>query len=227
MQLRCCGVLADWFCPGGDAGDLAKLEAEAGQIQRRLDGTDKFMSYGHPAIGEWHKHIAARQANGVKVWAPADFTGGDFVQIGLGACYEVIRVIKKTLTLPAIIAGLGRTVLRASESGYPWTDTVPYDKVTARKTPPRSPRWPAPGRAARRQPMLCQGEQRPMTHDRRRHAGSQVAFTAWEPPEMIFEVVTAEGAEGERLAAEQARAMREVMEWLARRRSSTGQGRAA
>jgi hypothetical protein len=131
---------------------IAKLEAEARQIQRRLDGTDKFMSYGHPATGEWReqllarardiddelehwrKHIAARQADGAKVWEPADFAKGDFVQIGLGAWYEVIRVNKKTLTLPAIIAGPGRTVLRASESGYPWTDTVPYDKVTARKT---------------------------------------------------------------------------------------------
>lgn len=131
---------------------IAKLEAEARQVQRRLDGTDRFMSYGQPATGEWReqllarardideelgywrKHIAARQADGAKVWEPADFTKGDFVQIGLGAWYEVIRVNKKTLTLPAIIAGPGRTVLRASESGYPWTDTVPYDQVTARKT---------------------------------------------------------------------------------------------
>jgi hypothetical protein len=130
---------------------IAKLEAEARQIQRRLDGTDKFMNYGHPATGEWRqqllartrdideelehwrKHVAARQADGAKVWEPADFTRGDFVQIGLGAWYEVIRVNKKTLTLPAIIAGPSRTVLRAGESGYPWTDTVPYDKVTARK----------------------------------------------------------------------------------------------
>jgi hypothetical protein len=66
-----------------------------------------------------------------------------------------------------------------------------------------------------------------MTHDRRRQAGSQGAFVAGEPPEMIFEVVTAEDAEGERLAAEQARAIREVIEWLARRRSRSGQDRAA
>jgi hypothetical protein len=131
---------------------IVGLEAEAGQVRRRLDGTDKFMDYGHPATGEWReqllararaideeldywrKHVAARQADGVKVWEPADFTRGDFVQIGLGAWYEVIRVNKKTLTLPAIIAGPGLTVLRAGESGYSWTDTVPYDKVTARKS---------------------------------------------------------------------------------------------
>jgi hypothetical protein len=44
---------------------------------------------------------------------------------------------------------------------------------------------------------------------------------------MIFEVLIVEGAEGERLAAEQARAIREVIEWLARRRSSSGQAPAA
>jgi hypothetical protein len=110
------------------------------------------MNYGHPATGEWReqlltrardideeleywrKHVTARQAEGVKVWGPADFTKGDFVQIGLGAWFEVIRVNKKTLTLPAILAGPGRAVVRASESGYPWTDTIPYDQVTARKT---------------------------------------------------------------------------------------------
>ena len=44
---------------------------------------------------------------------------------------------------------------------------------------------------------------------------------------MTFEVLTAEGAEGKRLAAEQAHAIREVIEWLARRRSSNGQAPAA
>jgi hypothetical protein len=44
---------------------------------------------------------------------------------------------------------------------------------------------------------------------------------------MIFGVITAEGAEGERLASEQARAIREVMEWPARRLSSSGQDYAA
>jgi len=65
-----------------------------------------------------------------------------------------------------------------------------------------------------------------MTADRRKKADGG-AYTAAEPPELIFEVLTAEGAEGQRLAAEQARAIREVIEWLARRRSSNGQAPAA
>lgn len=65
-----------------------------------------------------------------------------------------------------------------------------------------------------------------MTADRR-NKGDGGAYPAGEPPELIFEVLTAEGAEGQRLAAEQARAIREVIEWLVRRRSSNGQAPAA
>jgi hypothetical protein len=165
---------------------IAGLEAEARQVQRRLDGTDKFMSYGHPATGEWReqllarardideelehwrKHVAARQADGVKVWGPDDFTKGDFVQIGLGAWYEVIRVNKKTLTLPAIIAGPGRTVLRASESGYSWTDTVPYDKVTARKSAAEIAELAA--RMAEATPGTDAGGTAAQQHDTARHS---------------------------------------------------------
>lgn len=39
---------------------IAKLEAEARQIQRRLDGTDKFMNYGKPATGEWREQLLVR-----------------------------------------------------------------------------------------------------------------------------------------------------------------------
>ncbi len=41
---------------------------------------------------------------------------------------------------------------------------------------------------------------------------------------MAFEIRRAEGAEGEALAREQAAAIREVLAWIARRRSGTGQG---
>jgi hypothetical protein len=63
--------------------------------------------------------------------------------------------------------------------------------------------------------------------DRRDQDASQNEPGAAGPPAMIFEVLTAEGTEGEWLAAEQARAIRGVIEWLARRRSSDGQAPAA
>jgi hypothetical protein len=48
-----------------------------------------------------------------------------------------------------------------------------------------------------------------------------------DPPEMIFEIRRADGSEGQQLAKEQAAAIREVIRWLARRQSGTGQDRAA
>ena len=69
----------------------------------------------------------------MKVWSRADFTRGDFVRFGgHGTWFEVIRVNPRSLTVPAIIAGPGRAVLRAAGSPYDWTDTIPYDKVTGR-----------------------------------------------------------------------------------------------
>jgi hypothetical protein len=48
-----------------------------------------------------------------------------------------------------------------------------------------------------------------------------------DPPEVHFEVRLAAGADGRRLAREQARVIKEVVEWLARRRSEHGSSRAA
>ena len=48
-----------------------------------------------------------------------------------------------------------------------------------------------------------------------------------EPPQMQFEVHILDGPEGEHLAMEQARVMREVLEWVAQRRSEPGQHSAA
>jgi hypothetical protein len=60
-----------------------------------------------------------------------------------------------------------------------------------------------------------------------RQDDSRARFAQAEPPDLVFEVIIVRGAEGQRLAAEQARAIREVIEWLARRQSSNGQDRAA
>jgi hypothetical protein len=126
---------------------IEALGAEQRQIQRRLDGTDRFMNYGEPATGEWkarltarlaevaeelaywHAHVERRQAEGVKVWSRADFTKGDFVQF-LGRWFEVLRVNAKSVTIPAMISG-GLVVTRAN-SRLGWTDLVPYHKVTGR-----------------------------------------------------------------------------------------------
>ena len=128
---------------------IAKLEAEERQIQKRLDGTDPFMSWGRPATGEWRgrltarmaditeelghwrAHVEAAKASGVKIWSREDFAKGDFVQF-LGKWYEVLRVNGKSVTIPAMIND-GYVVTRAN-GRLDWTDTVPYDKVAGRKS---------------------------------------------------------------------------------------------
>ena len=132
---------------------IAKLEADARSIQRSLARTSTRPGDGTPPdtagqhrdhlltrareideeLAYWREHVAAQQADGVKVWSRDDFTRGDFVRFGgHRTWYEVIRVNPKSVTIPAMIGGPGRAVLRAAESPYDWTDTIPYDKVTGR-----------------------------------------------------------------------------------------------
>ncbi|MCW2898662.1 MAG: hypothetical protein JWO67_927 [Streptosporangiaceae bacterium] len=129
---------------------IAKLEAEERQLTRRLNGTGLAL-HGEdaPASGAyaerlrvrladiaeelvyWREHVAAAEAAGVKVWSRADFTRGDFVRF-LGKWYEVLRVNGKSVTIPAMISD-GLVVTR-DNTRLSWTDTVPYDKVTGRKS---------------------------------------------------------------------------------------------
>jgi hypothetical protein len=63
--------------------------------------------------------------------------------------------------------------------------------------------------------------------DRQYPDGGRSKFGAADPPELIFEVRRASDAEARLLAMEQAEAIREVIAWMARRRSGTGRGQAA
>lgn len=71
-------------------------------------------------IAYWEKHVAEREAAGEKVWGPDDFKPGDIAYVGTWPC-KVIRVNKKSLTVPALIGG-----------DATWNDRVPYDKITDR-----------------------------------------------------------------------------------------------
>ena len=84
-------------------------------------------------LAYWRDHVTARQDAGEKVWGPDDFTKGDLVESGLGV-YEVLRVNRKSLTVP---------------SGYSWTNTLPYDKVTGRRPAPGAGRPERGGQPAR------------------------------------------------------------------------------
>lgn len=128
---------------------IEALEAEDRKIQRRLDGTDPYMSYGKPATGEWRErllsnqrdiheqltywrgHIKAQEAAGVKVWSKDDFAKGDFVFF-IASWYEVLRVNAKSVTIPAMLSS-GYVVTKAG-SDMGWTDTIPYHKIKDRKS---------------------------------------------------------------------------------------------
>lgn len=62
--------------------------------------------------------------------------------------------------------------------------------------------------------------------EEQRHASGD-RYIANDPPEMVFDIRFATGAEGAQLQLEQARVLREVIEWVAQRRSENGQDRAA
>lgn len=129
---------------------IEKLEAGQRKLQRRVDGTDPYMNYGKPAQGAylerltgrlaeiaeqltyWRGVVARREAeDGVKIWSRDDFTKGDYMQF-MGTWYEVLRVSAKSVTIPAMIND-GPIVTKAG-GRCTWTDTIPYHKVTGRKS---------------------------------------------------------------------------------------------
>ncbi len=136
---------------------IEKLEADQRRIQRALDGREDWVSDGQGGytvrlvkpgdayrerltirladiaeeVAHWRAVVERQQASGVKVWSRADFTKGDFVRF-LGGWYEVLRVSAKSVTIPAMISD-GPIVTKAN-SRMSWTDTVPYHKITGRKS---------------------------------------------------------------------------------------------
>jgi uncharacterized protein DUF3560 len=126
---------------------IKDLEAELRRIERDRDGYTRNFRNGageiymrdvtEPAAGEyrerlearvgevteqlayWRDHLAKLAAEGEhRVWGPDDFSKGDRVEVS-GRWYEVLRVNKKSLTVPSTLGSC--------------TDTVPYDKVRDRR----------------------------------------------------------------------------------------------
>lgn len=136
---------------------IAKLEADARRAERALAGREEYASDGsggytvtlvkpgeryaarlqaqldslREQIAYWRGHVEAAQESGAKVWGREDFTKGDFANRG-GQWVEVLRVNAKSLTVPALLDL--RPVATREGQQYSWTDTLPYDKVTGRKS---------------------------------------------------------------------------------------------
>ncbi|MEU5434508.1 DUF3560 domain-containing protein [Streptomyces sp. NPDC020719] len=128
--------------PGVTLRRIEKLEAEARRVEKWLAGQsaggyhrsdtaelNRERAELAEELAYWREVIADAERRGFKVWGPADFAKGDFVNTG-GTWYQVQRVNKKTLTIPHIHGGVGVPVLRQDSKekgrgGY----TIPYDSV--------------------------------------------------------------------------------------------------
>jgi hypothetical protein len=71
-------------------------------------------------IAGWKAHVAQAEADGFKIWGPDDFTKGDWAKVRGTWRGPITRVNKKSVSV---------------ETGYSWTDTVPYDNITGKHTP--------------------------------------------------------------------------------------------
>jgi hypothetical protein len=99
------------------ANYLARAEAEIAQLGEAID--------------HWRAELAELDATGdYRPWTREHFQVGDEVRV-LGTWYPVLRVNKKSVTVPPKIFGAERRLNDQGKDG--WTDTAPYDKVYGRR----------------------------------------------------------------------------------------------
>ncbi|MGW1870440.1 DUF3560 domain-containing protein [Streptomyces mauvecolor] len=82
-------------------------------------------------IAYWENVVGEAEKQGFKVWSKADFQRGDYARCR-GTWYAVLRANPKTLTIPHIHNGTGRTVVHAEGNHFTSTWSLPYDEVTGR-----------------------------------------------------------------------------------------------
>ncbi|MEU5426512.1 DUF3560 domain-containing protein [Streptomyces sp. NPDC020799] len=110
---------------GGYTRDIGN-PATVAELKRRHEELSEQIAY-------WQQIIKTAEEEGFKVWSSADFKKGDFVH-NRGTWYEVLRVNKKSVTIPHIHNGTGKKVVRADDNNLNWTWLVPYDEVSGRKS---------------------------------------------------------------------------------------------
>lgn len=135
---------------------IEKLEAEARDIRRRLEGSgDEVYGTDKPATGGyrrrlltraisladelayWREHIKQQEAEGVKIWGPADFKVGDYVFDGHWC--QVERVNPKTLSVPSgnndhLLRVVRRDTVTHAMGPSRWVRKIPYPEVRGRKS---------------------------------------------------------------------------------------------
>ncbi|MFD7580972.1 DUF3560 domain-containing protein [Kitasatospora sp. NPDC059817] len=148
--------------PGRTLRRLEKLRADLRAVEKWQRGesakgysrnpADPELTIRHEELAEeithWEQVIKDAEARGVKVWSKADFKRGDFV-LYRGTWYEVLRVNPKSVSIPHIFNGTGKSVVRATDDSYDgWTSTAPYDDVSGRRSADEMQPAAAPAQAA-------------------------------------------------------------------------------
>ena len=124
----------DWVSDGNGGHKLAHVAPQGGYLERlksSLSDVQEQLTY-------WRDHVKAAEADGVKVWGPADFTKGDFVH-GRWGWAEVLRVNTKSVTIPwgsnaVHLDVVTRDNVTTAIGGPGWTDKVTWDDVKGRKS---------------------------------------------------------------------------------------------
>ena len=114
---------------------IDKLEADRRRVERArarcLPGTAYARELAEQRadldvqLAHWRSVVARAQERGFRVWSRDDFAPGDFVRY-LDTWYEVLRVNRRSLTIPHLRSGTGRGVVRAADVRPGWTWTLDY-----------------------------------------------------------------------------------------------------
>jgi len=123
---------------------LEKLRADRRRLVREIEGgaglerAQRQLRDIDADIEHWETVIKQAEADGFKVWGPADFTKGDFVRY-FGRWYEVERVNPKSLTVPHgnndhLLPLVTRALVTHALGPSQWTAKVTYDEVKGRKS---------------------------------------------------------------------------------------------
>jgi hypothetical protein len=123
------------YVADGEGGYKLALVKPSGSYRERLERRAADLA---AELAYWREHVAGREAEGVKVWRPADFAKGDFAH-GRWGWAEVLRVNPKSLTVPWGANAVHLPVVTADNvkdamGGGGWTTKVTYDDVRGRKS---------------------------------------------------------------------------------------------
>ncbi|MEU2487074.1 ParB/RepB/Spo0J family partition protein [Streptomyces sp. NPDC012617] len=116
----------------------AQERHHAEAVERGYDSTDRharLIQDFTEEIAYWEEIVAKAEAEGVKIWRPADFAPRDFVYYS-GSWYQVARVNPKSLSIAWNLRLAPKPVMTLEDAtlhdGQLWTHTADYTNARAR-----------------------------------------------------------------------------------------------